>query len=79
MLRFMREHRFTQARLSEYLDGELSEREQRRVHEHISICPKCRQVFDELRRTVAALGRLRGSDPGGPIAEQVIERLRTDS
>ena len=78
MVRFMREHRFAQARMSEYLDDELSEPEHRRVHDHVSICPKCRRLLEELRRTVAALGRVRGDQPSASIAEGVIERLRAD-
>jgi anti-sigma factor RsiW len=78
MLRFMREHRFAQARLSEYLDGELGGQEQRRVHEHIELCPDCRRVLEQLRRTVAALARLGERRTDGPVADGVIARLRTE-
>ena len=73
--RFMREHRWTHAHPSEYVDAELSEREAARVEEHVSLCPQCHRVLATLRRMLAGLGSLRVEpDPG--VAEQVIEHLR---
>ncbi len=55
--------RETRARLSEYLDGELGE-ERAAVERHLRWCPNCRRMLANLRRTVAALGRL-GDEPAG--------------
>jgi hypothetical protein len=46
------EHRYAGERLSAYLDGELSSREQGRVDRHLATCPRCRWELDTLRRTV---------------------------
>ncbi len=73
--RFMREHDWTHARLSEYLDEELSPEERERLEEHVSMCPQCRRVLATLRRTVEGLMGL-GPEPRPGVAEGVIQRLR---
>lgn len=75
--RFMREHRWTHAHLSEYVDAELSPGETARVEEHVSICPQCHRVLATLRRMLIGLGSLR-VEPDAAVADQVIERLRRE-
>lgn len=72
---FMREHRWTQPRLSRYLDGELDARELRRLERHTGMCPECRRALAMLRRTVRELMGLH-DDPLPGVADGVIERLR---
>jgi anti-sigma factor RsiW len=76
-MRYMREHRWTHAHLSAYLDEELADEDRARVEEHVGICPQCRRVLATLRRT---LERLRGlsREPQPQVAEGVIERLREE-
>lgn len=76
--RFMREHRFTQAHMSEYLDSELDRERAARVAEHAGICPECRRMLATLRRTLEGLGGLRAEARAG-VAESVIERLRREA
>lgn len=75
--RFMREHRWTHARLSELLDDELGPEEAARVEAHVSICPQCRRVLGTLRRTLEGLGTL-GAERRARVADGVIERLREE-
>ena len=75
--RFMREHRWAHARLSQYLDGELAAGERARVEEHVRWCPECRRVLESLRRTVEGLMGLRVATPES-VATGVIERLRRE-
>lgn len=72
---FMRQHRWTHARLSDYLEGELSQRDQERVEQHTSICPECSRVLATLRRTLRELMGLH-DEPLPSVADGVIERLR---
>jgi anti-sigma factor RsiW len=75
--RFMREHRWTGARLSAYLDQELSERERKRFEAHAGICPECKRMLATLRRTLQGLRGLAADSPAPPdLADSVIERLR---
>jgi anti-sigma factor RsiW len=73
--RFMREHGWTHAHLSEYLDQELSDEERERIEDHVSICPHCWRVLRTLRRTLEGLMGLR-SEPRPSLADGVIDRLR---
>jgi anti-sigma factor RsiW len=75
--RYMREHRWTHAHLSDYLDEELSPEERRRVEEHVGICPHCRRVLRTLRRTLESLMEL-PAEPRPRVADGVIERLRRE-
>ncbi len=72
---FMRQHRWTQARMSEYLDGELSQRDRERVEQHTGICPECSRLLATLRRTLRELMGLH-DEPLPSIADGVIDRLR---
>ena len=76
-VRFMRDHRYTRAHASEYLDGELDAHGHRRVEEHTGMCPACRHLVESLRRTVEGLMGLR-TEPDGHIADSVIGRLREE-
>lgn len=73
--RYMREHNWTHAHLSAYLDQELSDSERERLEDHLSICPHCRRVLRTLRRTLEKLMDLPGERRPG-LADGVIERLR---
>ena len=75
--RFMREHRWTHARLSEYLDAGLEADERVRVEEHVRWCPECRRMLESLRQTVEGLIGLRVAAPQS-LATGVIERLRRE-
>jgi anti-sigma factor RsiW len=46
------DHGYVEERLSAYLDGELSPREQQTVDRHLATCPACRWQLDTLRQTV---------------------------
>ncbi len=72
---FMRQHQWTAARLSEYLDGELSQRDEERVEQHTGMCPECSRVLATLRRTLRELIGLH-DEPLPSVADGVIERLR---
>jgi anti-sigma factor RsiW len=73
--RYMREHRWTHAHLSEYLDRQLSSDERERVEAHVGVCPHCTRVLATLRRMLEGLHVL-GAQPQTGVADGVIERLR---
>jgi anti-sigma factor RsiW len=75
--RYMREHRWTHAHLSDYLDGELGDGQRHRFEAHAGICPQCGRVLATLRRTLEGLHLLR-AEPQPGISEGVIDRLRRE-
>lgn len=73
--RFMREHDWTHAHLSSYLDGELSDRDRRRVEHHTGMCPECTRILATLRETLRELMALH-EEPLPSVADGVLDRLR---
>jgi anti-sigma factor RsiW len=78
MMRFHRDHRWTQHHLSEYVDGELGPRGRARVERHVHLCPDCWRLLATLKRTLAGLMGLRNEGSGDDIADTVIARLRAE-
>ena len=76
--RFMREHRWTHAHLSGYLDRDLDPAERERIEEHVGLCPQCRRVLATLRRTLAGLGEL-GAPRRPNLADSIVDRLRDEA
>ena len=75
--RFMREHNWTHAHLSDYLDQDLTEAERERVEDHLSMCPQCTRVLRTLKRTLKTLMDLGGEGRPG-LSDSVIDRLRRE-
>lgn len=78
--RFMREHRWSSARMSAYFDRELNERDRHRLEAHAGICPECKRVLATLRRTLEGLRGLSRDSAAAPadLADSVIDRLRSE-
>ncbi len=76
--RYMREHRWTHAHYSAFLDHDLTETESARFEEHARICPQCHRMLASLKKTIRGLRGLSGeANPPGGLADSVIERLRS--
>lgn len=65
----------TRQKLSEYLDGELSERDGRLVREHLDACGDCRAELRELERTVKLVRQTRPAELRGDLLPGIRERL----
>ena len=77
MLRFLVDHRWTRAHLSDYLDKDLSEHDRGRVEQHVGMCPRCRDLLATLMKTLEGLHALRAEPAAaGGVADSVIARLR---
>ncbi len=48
--------------LTEYLDGELSEDQRRRVERHLQGCEGCRAALDQFQTVIRLTGRLTAAD-----------------
>jgi tetratricopeptide (TPR) repeat protein len=62
-------------RLSEYLDGDLSDEERRQVSEHLAACEGCRATLEELRQIVSEAAALTDSAPTRDLWSGVAARI----
>jgi hypothetical protein len=78
-IRNRRDHRWSQRHVSDYVDGELAPRQQRRLEAHTRLCPDCgrlRRSLTVLVWELRELGRVRST--GTVVIGGVIERLRSE-
>jgi Putative zinc-finger len=78
-IRDRRDHRWSQRRMSAYIDGDLPPRQQRRLEAHARLCPDCGPLRRSLTILVWELRELGRNRPAGAtVAPGVIERLRSE-
>ncbi len=63
------------ARLSAYLDGELSSEARTEIEEHLCGCPPCIEFVESLRRTVDLCRRFEPAESPGPVSAAAREQL----
>jgi anti-sigma factor RsiW len=71
------EHRWSQRRMSRYVDDDMSPRERARLERHADLCPECGPLRRAMLWLVSELRELRVR-PERSIAPEVIERLRAE-
>lgn len=71
------QHRWTRARLSAYVDGDLSPRQRRRLERHAARCSDCRGTLRSLIRVIHALRTL-PAPPDRRVAHRVVARVRRE-
>jgi anti-sigma factor RsiW len=76
-MRFASDHRWAPARMSAFLDHDLTARRRTRMERHLSECRRCRSLLTGLQLVVAALHRLPAPQDGDAtrIAASVRVRL----
>jgi len=63
------------ARLSDYLDGDLSDAERRALERHLNACPTCTAALDELARVVERARELPGQPPAADLWPGIAARI----
>ncbi len=71
------QHRWTQGRLSAYVDGELTPPQRRRLERHADGCPDCGRTLRSLIRVIHDL-RMLPRPPAPAVADRVVSRLRRE-
>lgn len=63
--------------VTEYLDDAVDSELRARIDDHLSLCEGCRNYLDEMRSTVAALGRVGGApEPSEPVQAALLAAFR---
>src|SRR5688572_33207425 len=65
--------------LSEYVDDDLSLRERARIEAHLSECPECARLVDDLRAVVAAAQSFEDMPPARDLWPAIADRLERRS
>jgi putative zinc finger protein len=71
----LHEHRQWTDQLSDYLDGELSDQEQRAVAAHLAECPECSATLEQLRAVMNRAQHLEPLLPPADLWKGVSERI----
>src|SRR4051794_31312078 len=74
-IRFARDHRWSQAHMSEYVDAELAARDRDRIEHHTRECSDCRELLTSLQQMTSALATLPGH-PAESVAGLVLAGVR---
>jgi anti-sigma factor RsiW len=73
------DHAQAQSSFSDYVDGTLPPGERAAVEQHLAACIQCRTELEGFRRTLGALGKLKGAAPPSllpDIKQQIYRRSR---
>jgi anti-sigma factor RsiW len=75
----MHEHTEWTDKLSDYLDGELSDQEQRAVGAHVAGCVECSRTLHELRAVVERARTLAPAGPSVDLWTAIADRIAVES
>ena len=62
--------------VTDYLDGALSRRDRKRFEAHISACGHCATYVEQMRVTIATLGRLSEESIPQPARDELLAAFR---
>ncbi len=63
--------------VSDYLEGALTDHDRARFEQHLVLCDGCTAYLDQMRRTIALVGRLRERVLDLPSRDRLLETFRT--
>ena len=61
--------------VTNYLEGKLSEAENRWTEEHLAACDHCRAYLEQMRATIAALKGLREAEMDPALRAQILDLM----
>jgi anti-sigma factor RsiW len=62
--------------VTEYLEGALSPRDQRRFEDHIADCPYCTNYLEQMRVTIRTLGRIEEESLSQQARDELLAAFR---
>ena len=62
--------------VTDYLEGVLSESDRARFEAHLAACPHCSEYLAQMRRTIAALGRIEPETLEPEARDELVDLYR---
>ena len=62
--------------VTDYLDGALSDADRARFEAHLAECEPCERHLDQIRMTIATLGRVGDDDVPAPARDELMAAFR---
>ena len=62
--------------VTDYLEGELAERDRRRLETHLAGCPHCSEYLAQMRRTLDLLGRIEPEALDPRVQDELVALYR---
>ena len=63
--------------VTDYLDGAMPADERGSFERHLSLCPACVRFVDQMRQTVATLGRVPAESITPDVEQKLLEQFRS--
>ncbi|MFA5073741.1 MAG: DUF2275 domain-containing protein [Nitrospirota bacterium] len=73
------EHNDIRYKLSEYLDGSLTEHEKQEIDEHLKTCSDCSKALEELRKTIEQIKAIEKIEPPAWMTQKIMANVRTEA
>ncbi len=58
--------------ITDYLEGALSRRDRARLDAHLAGCPHCHEYLEQMRATIAALGRVEPDELAPEVRDELV-------
>ncbi|HLF41763.1 MAG TPA: zf-HC2 domain-containing protein [Acidimicrobiia bacterium] len=62
--------------VTDYLEGALTRRERERLETHLAACPHCHEYLEQIRATIAALGRVEPESLAPEVRDELVGLYR---
>jgi predicted anti-sigma-YlaC factor YlaD len=62
--------------VTDYLEGALTRRDRARFEHHLTGCPHCREYLDQMRATIAVLGRVEPESLSPEVRDELVALYR---
>jgi hypothetical protein len=72
------DHNDVRHKLSDYIDGSLTDAEKKSVDEHISACHKCAEALLELQKTVEHIREIEEVEPPVWMTQKIMAKVRAE-
>ena len=62
--------------VTDYLEDSLPDADRRRLEQHLEACPYCLEYVEQMRQTIAALGRLSRESLAPEARQELLQAFR---